>query len=58
MIHEWSDYTRVVEDESSVEVCKAQEDLDVLVPLWLWPLLYGLNSYWVHYHPSRRDNEA
>lgn len=35
-------------DESSVEVAKSDEDLDVSKGLWLWPLCNGLNPFRFH----------
>ncbi len=47
---------RVVEDEVTVEISKAEEGLNILHFLWLGPILNYLNFHLVHGESLRRQN--
>ncbi|KIN96459.1 hypothetical protein M404DRAFT_163016, partial [Pisolithus tinctorius Marx 270] len=55
---EWNDDVGVVINESSVEVCKAKEGLDVSHLLWLRPVADCLNLLSGHGETRGRENVA
>ncbi|KIO10076.1 hypothetical protein M404DRAFT_130604, partial [Pisolithus tinctorius Marx 270] len=55
-VHEWNDDVRVVINESSEEICKTKERLDVLHLLWLRPVADCLNLLSRHGETRGRKN--
>ncbi|KIK25323.1 hypothetical protein PISMIDRAFT_97008, partial [Pisolithus microcarpus 441] len=55
---QWHNYLRIVMDESSIEVCKPKEGLNVLDFLWFGPITDGLNLVSRHSQTRGREDVA
>src|SRR5882724_8487012 len=47
-MHKWNCDFRISINEAMVEVCKAEERLNILDFLWYWPILDDLDFVWGH----------